>query len=49
MKKFILSAVIIVAFSASSAFAGPCNGCGDKDKTDKKEGEKKTAVTHFTL
>lgn len=39
MKKLILSAALVVAFTASSALAGSCpgGGCGDKDKGDKKK------------
>ena len=49
MIKLVLSAVVVVAFSASSALAGSCpgGGCGggDKDKSDKKkEGTTQTAV-----
>jgi len=40
MKKLVLSAALVVAFTVSSALAGSCpgsGGCGDKDKGDKKK------------
>jgi len=39
MKKLALSAIVVLAFTASSALAGTCpgGGCGDKEKSDKKK------------
>lgn len=46
MKKLILSAALVVAFTVSSALAGSCGGCGgDKDKGDKKK-DGSTNQTH---
>jgi hypothetical protein len=50
MKKLLLFAAVIAAFSASSVFAGSCGGCGGgKDKDKEKEGSKdgdKQQLTH---
>ncbi len=47
MKKIVLSAALVVAFTVSSALAGSCpgSGCGDKDKGDKKK-DASTNQTH---
>ncbi len=39
MKKLVLSAALVVAFTVSSALAGNCpgGGCGGKDSGDKKK------------
>lgn len=51
MKKLVLSAAVLVAFTVSSALAGSCpgGGCGDKekDKDGKKGGQ--TNQTHSAL
>jgi len=53
MKKSILFAAVLAAFSVASVFAGSCpgsGGCGDKDKDDKaKDGEKSSLVTEVSL
>jgi hypothetical protein len=52
MKKSILFAAVLAAFSVASVFAGSCpgSGCGDKDKDDKaKDGEKSSLVTEVSL
>ncbi len=48
MKKLALAAIVVVAFTVSSAVAGTCpgSGCGDKGKSDKKkEGTTTQTVT----
>jgi hypothetical protein len=44
MKKLLLLTAVLAAFSVSSVFAGKCpgSGCGDKDKDDTKDDEKKS-------
>ena len=44
MKKLLLLASVLAAFTVSSALAGSCpaSGCGDKDKEDTTETEKKS-------
>jgi hypothetical protein len=46
MKRFLLLASVLAAFTVSSALAGSCpaSGCGggDKDKEDTTETEKKS-------
>jgi outer membrane murein-binding lipoprotein Lpp len=51
MKKLILLAAVLAAFSVSSVFAGSCpgSGCGDKDKEDKKDSEKKSLTVQVDL
>ncbi|MFZ9920649.1 MAG: hypothetical protein ACO3GO_05620 [Terrimicrobiaceae bacterium] len=52
MKKLILLAAVLAAFSVSSAFAeGKCpgGGCGDKDKDDQKDSEKKSLTVQIDL
>jgi len=46
MKKLIMSAALVLAFTVSSALAGSCpgGGCGDKPKDGKKDGS--TNQTH---
>ena len=52
MKKSILFAAVLAAFSVASVFASECPGgkCGDKDEDDKaKDGEKSSLVTEVSL
>jgi len=54
MKKLVLFAAVIAAFSVSSALAGSCpgsGGCGDKDKDKEevKDGEKQTLAVEVNL
>jgi hypothetical protein len=54
MKKLVLFAAVIAAFSVSSALAGSCpgsGGCGDKDKDKEevKDGEKQTLTVEVNL
>lgn len=52
MKQLLLLAAVLAAFSVSSAFAeGKCpgGGCGDKDKDDTKDTEKKSLTVEVGL
>jgi hypothetical protein len=51
MKKLMLSAAVVVAFSVSSVFAGPCpgGGCGSKDKDDVKDTTDEAAMVEVAL
>lgn len=51
MKQLLLLAAFIAAFSVSSVFADSCPGskCGDKDKDDKKDTEKKSLSVQVDL
>jgi hypothetical protein len=51
MKQLLLLAAITAAFSLTSAFAGSCPGskCGDKDKEDTKDTEKKSLSVQVDL
>lgn len=51
MKQFLLLAAFIAAFSVTSVFADTCPGgkCGDKDKDDTKDTEKKSFSVRVNL
>jgi hypothetical protein len=52
MKQLLLLTAILAAVSVSSVFAeGKCpgSGCGDKDKDDKKDAEKKSLTVQVGL
>ena len=52
MKQLLLLTAILASFSVSSVFAeGKCpgGGCGDKDKDDKKDAEKKSLTVQVGL
>jgi hypothetical protein len=51
MKQLLLLAAILAAFSVSSVFADSCPGgkCGDKDKDDTKDAEKKSLTVQVGL
>jgi hypothetical protein len=50
MKQLLLLAAVLAAFSVTSAFAGSCPGkCGDKDKEDTKDKEKKSLSVQVDL
>jgi hypothetical protein len=51
MKQLLLLTAILASFSVNSVFAGSCpgSGCGDKDKDDKKDAEKKSLTVQVAL
>jgi hypothetical protein len=51
MKQLLLLAAFVAAFSVTSVFADSCPGskCGDKDKDDKKDTEKKSLTVQVGL
>ena len=51
MKQLLLLAAFVAAFSVTSVFADSCPGskCGDKDKDDKKDAEKKSLTVQVGL
>ena len=51
MKRLLHLAAFVAAFSVTSVFANSCPGskCGDKDKDDKKDTEKKSFSVQVDL
>jgi len=51
MKQLLLLAAFVAAFSVTSVFADTCPGgkCGDKDKDDTKDTEKKSFSVQVDL